>query len=252
MSNTEWLWPKRLLRTTTIPLTMQPTVDPQQSQGGALAGAVRITRGTRQGWQLTDRSIVWDDGEKEVPASGLSDAEKRDAALKAALGELPALHEGAASADIDKLRTETTRVASGDDIDAARRRVAKEIAALPPTSDATVSEKRARSLPPSAEEQLQKLRATGRALVEAEVTRVEELKQLAIGHNLVVGRDGGRRCRQRAAAAARPHPAGLVGGRARRPQAYCRHVARAEALDRYRSPRCLRSPGTSRSRRTTH
>ena len=133
---------------------------------------------------------MWDDGEKEVPASGLSDAEKREAALKLALGELPALHEGAASADIDKLRTETTRVASGDDIDAARRRVAKEIAALPPTSDATVSEKRARSLPPSAEEQLQKLRAVGRQLVEAEVSRVEELKQLAIGHNLVVGRDG--------------------------------------------------------------
>lgn len=156
---------------TTIPMTLPDPVE---------EGGVRITRGTRQGWQRLDRSIIWDDGELEMALSGKSDAEKRAEALATALGTMPELQPGASLGAVDALRTAAAATADPE-INVRRKEAAKAKAAAPE------QEKR---LPLSAEERQQGLRIEARRLIELEVARVEQLKDLAIGNSVTVGRDG--------------------------------------------------------------
>jgi hypothetical protein len=157
--------------TTTIPTTLPP--DPEE-------GASRITRGTRQGWKLVSGVVIWDDGEKEMPLSGKSDAEKRAEALAIAMGTLPALSAGASAADIEQLRTRAA--ATADPEVNERRKVAAKARSAAPQQDKTI--------PPTAEAVAQDLRVEARTLVGLEVSRVEQLKELAIENTLSVGRDG--------------------------------------------------------------
>jgi anti-sigma28 factor (negative regulator of flagellin synthesis) len=157
--------------TTTIPLTLPP--NPEE-------GASRITRGTRQGWKLVSGVVIWDDGEKEMPTSGKSDAEKRAEALAIAMGTLPALSAGADSAAIEQLRVRSAGTADPEVNE--RRKTAAKAKAAAPGQDKTI--------PLSAEAVAQDLRVEARQLVGLEVSRVEQLKELAIENTLSVGRDG--------------------------------------------------------------
>lgn len=131
-------------RTNTQPMTL--TIEP-------VAGAERVTVGVRQGWKRPDGVIVFDDGEKVMPMSGLSDQQKRDEALKAALGEVaPPAEVGAPAKDVAKLRSE----AAG----------------------------------PERPETEAGLRQRARALVDLEVPRIEELKALAARPGVLLARDG--------------------------------------------------------------
>ena len=121
-----------------------------------------------------------------MPTSGKSDAEKRAEALALALGTLPALYEGAPAAAIEGLRSAAARTA--DPEINARRKLATKAALAPELQKSAPSQ--ARVLPMSAEEQIQALRVEARAMVELEVGRVEQLKELAIGNAVTVGRDG--------------------------------------------------------------
>jgi hypothetical protein len=157
--------------TTTVPLTLPP--EP--------AGAVgRVTVGSRQGWKLVDRSVLWDDGEREMPLSGLSDAEKRAEALAQALGTLPALQQGASPAALEQLRSESARTVDPE-INERRKVAAKAKAAAP---------EQVKTVPLSAEQLAAQLRVEALGLVSLECARAEELKELAIGNTVVVGRDG--------------------------------------------------------------
>jgi hypothetical protein len=168
-----------------------PTTIPMSNGEPPVVGAARVTLGVRQGWKMPDGSILYDDGEKEVPASGKSDAEKRAEALKVALGETTGpVQPGASKAAIAEARTEIARLSMGLDINEKRQKRAKEVSALEPA--ATRDEARARLAEevPSAEQQQVYLRQTVRGLVNDEALRIEELKQLAMQGGIVLTRDG--------------------------------------------------------------
>lgn len=165
--------------TTSIPMTQPPAPT-----------ATRI-ESPRPGWQMSDGSVVYDDGEKVVPTSGKSDAQKREEALRAALGDLPGPQvPGADGETINRVRSEAARLEAAVEVDAARLQRVKEIAALQPAASEEVARKRVKSVPPSAAEQAATLRAEVRRLVDAEAARVEELKELALRGGIVLARDG--------------------------------------------------------------
>ena len=171
--------------TTSIPMT-QPEVPPEVEG----EGAERVTVGQRQGWKLPNGVIVFDDGEKVMPVSGLSDQAKRDQALKAALGEVEAPQEagvpdeavrelrlGAAQlADTSKINESAQGCRQGDGQAASRqgpggdRQAAGELAAF------------CRSVGGG-------LARRARELVDLEIPRIEELKALGSRPGVLLCRD---------------------------------------------------------------
>ena len=123
--------------------------------------------------------------------SGLSDQEKRDQALRQALGEVaPPREPGAAGEAVDRLRSEAARLSNTDEIDDVRRRKAADLAKLRPADTEEEARRRYESLPLTAEAQGMGLRQRARALVDAEVPRIEELKELAGRPGVLLSRDG--------------------------------------------------------------
>ena len=164
---------------------------PPEVEGLDPAGAERVTVGVRQGWKLPDGVIVFDDGEKVMPVSGLSDQQKRAEALKAALGDYsPAAVPGVSGEEVGALRSEAARLQNSEEINEVRRRKAADLAKLRPAETQEEADKRYKSVPPSAEEQGALLRQRARALVDIEVPRIEELKELASRPGVLLSRDG--------------------------------------------------------------
>jgi len=153
-------------------------------------GASRVTIGARSGWKLRSGVIVFDDGEKVMPLSGLSDSEKRDQALKAALGEVaPPQEPGVPDEAVRELRLGAAQLSDTGAINERRKDAAREMAKLRPGKDQAAIDKLQESLPPTAEALSAGLRQRARALVDLEVPRIEELKALASRPGVLLSRD---------------------------------------------------------------
>jgi len=168
--------------TTSIPLTLPPEVE---------EGGERVTIGARQGWKLPTGVIVFDDGEKVMPTSGLSDQQKRDEALRMALGEVrPPQQPGVPDEAVRELRLGAAQLADSGAINDKRKAAARELARLRPGKDQAAIEALQEALPPTAEALGAGLRQRARALVDLEVPRIEELKELATRPGVLLSRDG--------------------------------------------------------------
>lgn len=146
----------------------------------------RVEKAGRRGWRFVDGAILWDDGEKEVPVSGLSDAEKRAEAMRAALGEPPQLKSGPSQAEIDALQAQTRDLRNPSAVLRERKAYAKRKAGEKPAEGRGEAEKALEDAPKSLEERTHDARKTARALLDAEIDRCEELKTLATGGGLIL------------------------------------------------------------------
>ena len=145
----------------------------------------RIDRAGRLGWELKDGAILWDDGEKEVPPSGLSDDAKRQQALADA-GVLPPqpTRTGPSRAEIAELEGQAIALAGNERRLAERKKLARDAASLKPGQDRPATM-------PVAQNDLENLvRRDAKRLLDREIDRLEELKQLAVAGHVSLVRDG--------------------------------------------------------------
>ena len=147
----------------------------------------RIDRVGRQGWLYPDGSVIWDDGEKEVPTSGLSDEHKR-AMARAEVdgGNVTPQKVGPTREEIAALGLEASPLAEPEAALARRRAAAKDAASKKPGSQS----EGVHPIPPSRDEVESDLRRKARRLLEREIDRLEELKDLAIAGQLELWLDG--------------------------------------------------------------
>lgn len=147
----------------------------------------RIDRVGRQGWLYPDGSVIWDDGEKEVPTSGLSDERKRAMARAEVDGEnVTPQKVGPTREEIAALGLEASPLAEPEAALARRRAAAKDAASRKPGSQS----EGVHPIPPSRDEVESDLRRKARRLLEREIDRLEELKDLAIAGQLELWLDG--------------------------------------------------------------
>jgi len=168
--------------TTQIPVHLPPDVP---------EGAERVTIEARQGWKLPTGVIFFDDGEKVMPTSSLTDQQKRDQALALALGEVaPPKEVGVPAEAVDSLKVAAAELADPSKINEKRKQHAKEVAKLRPGKDQAAINELNDAIPPSAEALGAELRQRARKLVDQEIPRIEELKELAARPGVLLSRDG--------------------------------------------------------------
>jgi hypothetical protein len=155
---------------------------PEQASQAPQPGIERIEKAGKMGWRFTDGAILWDDGEKEVPTSGLSDEQKRlDARLAA--GEVYGVSKpGVSDGEFTALQAAHASLPPPEQILASRKAEAKKRAGQKPEPD--------KPLPPTEVELNQALRRRTHQLLEREIDRLEELKSLSIAGTVVLTRDG--------------------------------------------------------------
>ena len=148
---------------------------------GADAGATRIDVGGRKGWKLSDGATLWDDGEKEVPTSGLSDETKRaQARIDAGDAYAPA-QKGVSGEEVKAIRGVMEVAGDPDKLRDYRKATAKAKIGRKPENE--------RDLPVSDVEIRQNLRIEAKKLLEREIDRLEELKSMAIAGLVLLARD---------------------------------------------------------------
>jgi hypothetical protein len=150
--------------------------------GTPAPGMERLEKAGKKGWKFTDGSILWDDGEKEVPTSGLSDEFKR-AEARIAAGDLYGVTKtGITDQELAHLQADHASMPSSDKILEVRKADAKKRAGHKPDE--------LRAPPPTEVEYQQGLRLRTKQMLEREIDRLEELKTLAIAGTVELTVDG--------------------------------------------------------------
>lgn len=147
-------------------------------QLGADPGAARIDVAGRKGWRLSDGSTLWDDGEKEVPTSGLSDEHKRNLARIAAGEAWEPTVNAVSDTEITALKA---HFAPADDPEAPLE--------LRKAAARTRSSHKSGAEPVLTPDQV---RIEAHKLLEREIDRLEELKSMAIAGLLLLAHGGVR------------------------------------------------------------
>lgn len=143
----------------------------------------RIEKAGRTGWRFADGAILWDDGEKEIPTSGISDEAKRAEARRQA-GDAPELSKkGVSQAEINAVTNDLALLSDPEKLLQSRKAAAKERAGRKPAPGE-------RELPPSDVELQHNARISVKKLLERELDRTDELKNAAIAGQLELGRSG--------------------------------------------------------------
>ncbi len=162
-----------------------------------------IERAGRRGLRFPDGAILWDDGEKEVPTSGLSDLQKRNEARNAAIGEpLVPTRVAVSDAEVAELDRLARVLSDPGKLLAERKEAAKERARRKPAGKeeadpaALADEARVggeaseRPLPASLNEIGSAFRLKAKLLLEREITRLEELVGQAIAGQIELSLNG--------------------------------------------------------------
>ena len=148
------------------------------------AAPERIDKAGRQGWRFADGAILWDDGEKEVPTSGLSDEQKRAEARRMA-GDSPEMTKaGVSQHEIAAIEAVVAIANDPERLLAMRKAGAKARSGKKPENQA--------DLPPTDVELKANLRIEVKKLLERELDRADELKTMAIAGQIELGRGGAR------------------------------------------------------------
>lgn len=164
------VWPDRAFQQEK---DMPDEQDSTTAPGAPVPGMERIEKAGKTGWRFTDGSVLWDDGEKEVPTSGLSDEQKRNEARSAAGDLYGVTKSGVSDVEISGLGTDLATIGTPEALMATRKAAAKALAAKKPSETGKL-------LPPTEVEMRQALRMKAKQLLEREIDRLEELKTLAI------------------------------------------------------------------------
>jgi hypothetical protein len=136
-------------------------------------GMMRIEKAGKKGYQFTDGSILWDDGEKEVPTSGISDEQKQREAREAAGDIYGVTKQGVSDSELASLGADMASIGTPEALMSTRKAAAKLAAGKKPSENDKI-------LPPTEVELKQGLRMKAKQLLEREIDRLEELKTLAI------------------------------------------------------------------------
>ena len=142
-----------------------------------------IERAGRKGYKFHDGSILWADGEKEVPTSGKSDEQKRNEARVAAGASLEPTKPGVSSAEMAAIEAIGRKIADPAALMALRKANAKAHAGKPPGNGDD-------ALPPSLNELQSNFRVEAKHLLEREIDRIEELKVLAMSGAIQIAQNG--------------------------------------------------------------
>jgi len=143
--------------------------------------AERLDVAGRMGWRLPDGSTLWDDGEKEVPTSGLSDEQKRNQARIDAGEAWAPSHNGVTDRELAELRTSVTLAGDPEKALEKRKAAAKARSGQKPGPNDP-------DLPPTDVEIAGNLRIEAKKLLEREIDRLEELKSMAIAGLVILSR----------------------------------------------------------------